>query len=81
MKRYKGYYIDGAVFKSEKEIDLFLKNEIIKKIKILSEMFASDRYTTGEKMRLTKDIHDRERILHDEYGMEWDEIEMIPYTA
>lgn len=81
MKRYKGYYIDGVIFNSKEEIDTFLKNEIIKKIKMFSKMFESDRYTPAEKMAITREITCREKVLHDDYGMDWETIEMIPYTA
>jgi hypothetical protein len=81
MKKYKGYYIDGVVFRSQKEIDNFLKEAHIKKIKVFHEMLFSERYSAAQKMELTRWIHDREVILHDEYKMTWDEIEEIPYTA
>ena len=83
MRRYKGYYIDGAIFKTEKQIDDFIKDEIIRKIKIFHSMLfeMGDRYTNAEKLGISDEIHQREIRLHDEYGMEWADIEEIPYRA
>lgn len=79
MTRYKGYYIDGVIFRTKQEIDDFIKNEIIRKIKIFYELFSSDRYSPAEKMSICKEISTREIRLHDEYGMEWDEIEALQF--
>lgn len=79
MKRYKGYYIDGVIFKSKEEIDAFLKNAIIEKIKTFHNMLFSGRYNASEMMAITKEISDREKILHDEYGMDWEAIENIQF--
>ena len=81
MKRYKGYYIDGAIFNSEAEIDSFIKNEIINKIKMLHDMMFSGRYNTADMMALSNEISTREERLHNEYNMSWDDIDMIPFTA
>lgn len=81
MTKYKGYYIDGVVFKTKAEIDSFIKAEIIKKIKVLHDMMFSGRYSYAEMMKINEDITVREYRLHDEYGMEWSDIEEIPYTA
>ena len=81
MKKYKGYYIDGVIFNSNTAIDDFIKNEIIKKIKVLHDMMFSGRYSNAEVMQLNNEITIREKRLHDEYGMNWEEIENIPFTA
>lgn len=80
MTKYK-YYIDGVVFKTKAEIDNFIKAEIIKKIKVFHDMMFSGRYNNAEMMELCDYIAIREKILHDEYGMNWEEIEEIPFTA
>ena len=79
MTRYKGYYIDGIIFTSKEEIDVFIKNEIIKKIKVLHDMMFSGRYNTADVMKINDEITIREQRLHDEYNMQWEEIEKIPY--
>lgn len=79
MRKYKGYYIDGVVFKSKSEIDDFIKNEIIKKIRVLHDIMFSGRYSNAEVMQLSNDISIMEQRLHDEYGMDWEEIENIPF--
>ena len=79
MKKYNGYYIDGVIFKSKNEIDDFIKNEIIKKIKIFHDMMFSGRYNTAEVLKLNDEITIREQRLHDEFNMSWEEIEEIPF--
>ena len=83
MKRYKGYYIDGVIFSTKKDIDNFIKSEIIRKICIFHRMLFDmpGRYTDDEKIAICGEIHDREIRLHDEYGMSWEEIEEIPYNT
>lgn len=81
MTQYKGYYIDNVIFHSREEIDQHIKNEIIKKIKVLHDMMFSGRYSNAEVMQLSNEITIREERLHDEYGMDWEEIEEIPFTA
>lgn len=81
MRKYKGYYIDGVIFHSREEIDQHIKNEIINKIKTLHDMMFSGRYSNAEVMQLSNEITIREERLHDEYGMDWEEIENIPFTA
>jgi len=77
MTKYKGYYIDGAIFNSKEDIDTFIKGETIKKIKQLYEMMTNPRYNAPELMAISNMITDREIILHNEYGMTWEEIENI----
>ena len=80
MKRYKGYYIDGVIFSNKKEIDDFIKKTIIGKIKTFHDMLFSGRYSGGELIAISNEITIREKRLHDEYNMSWEDIEMIPYT-
>lgn len=77
MTKYRGYYIDGVVFKNKKDIDEFVKNAIIEKIKQFTEMLFSGRYDASQMIELTAKISMRERRLHDEFGMSYEEIEMI----
>ena len=77
MTKYKGYYIDHVVFNSKKDIDEFCKNELIKSIKKYTDMMFCDRYDASQKMVLAGWIADREHLLHDEYGMSYEEIEAI----
>ena len=77
MTKYRGYYVDGVVFHNKKEIDIFVKQSIIDKIKLFNEMFLSDRYTPMQKMQIASEIAIRERRLHDEFGMDWTAIESI----
>ena len=77
MTRYKGYYIDHVVFNSKKDIDAFVKQSIIDKIKQFNKMMLSSRYSDAEKIQLVSMISDRERRLHEEFEMSWDDIEKI----
>lgn len=79
MTKYHGYYIDGVVFKSKKEIDDFHIKNIKKKICQLNDALFNQRYSAVEKIRIAGMIHDREIILHDEYGLDWEEIENIAF--
>lgn len=83
MKRYKGYYIDGVVFNSKADIDNMIKEETIKKIRMFHDMLFKfeKRYTVPEQLKICEEISIREKRLHDEYGMSWEDIEEIPFTA
>jgi hypothetical protein len=45
-------------------------------------MFApsSSRYSDAEIMKLSSWISDKEKVLHDEFGMSYDEIENLEYA-
>lgn len=77
MKRYRGYYIDGVVFKSMSEIDTFVKNSIIDKVKQFMGMFISEHYTAEQKKVISDEITIREQRLQTEFGMTATEIEAI----
>ena len=77
MTKYRGYYIDKVVFSSKSEIDAFVKQSIIDKIKQFNKMMMSSRYSDAEKIQLAGMISDRERRLHDEFEMSWEEVENI----
>lgn len=80
MVKYNGYYIDGVIFHNKQEIDNFIKDAIIKKIKVFSDMMLSGRYSSMEVLRICEEMHTREKVLHDTYGMSWEDIEMIPFN-
>ena len=80
MVKYNGYYIDGVIFHNKQEIDNFIKDAIIDKIKVFNNMLLSGRYNAAEMHRICEDIHTRETVLHDTYGMAWEDIEMIPFN-
>jgi len=83
MTKYRGYYIDHVVFNSKKDIDEHVKNELIAGIKkYIKLMFApsSSRYSDAEIMKLSSWISDKEKVLHDEFGMSYDEIENLEYA-
>lgn len=72
MIQYKGYYIDHVYFNNKKEIDDFIKSELIRKYKMLCEMFADDPC-----MELVVMMEPYENRLHNEYGLSYEEIENI----
>lgn len=80
MVKYNGYYIDGVIFHNKQEIDNFIKDAIIDKIKVFNNMLLSGRYNAAEMHHICEDIHTRETVLHDTYGMAWEDIEMIPFN-
>lgn len=79
MTQYKGYYIDNVTFSSTKEIDIFIKENIIKHLIELQSLMFSGRYTAKEKIKIAREMTDQEKILHDEYEMTWEEIENALY--
>ena len=63
MIKYRGYYIDGVVFKTKEDIDTFVRDTIIKKAKQFIEMLASGRYNACEMMKISEEISIREKRL------------------
>lgn len=76
MKQYKGYYLDNVIFNSEREIEAFIKKNMIEQYKMLCEMFAKDSC-----MELIEMIHPYEEKLHKEFGLSYEEIEQIEIEA
>lgn len=72
MIKYKGYYIDGAVFKSKNDIDEHLKNLAIERYKKLSKMFSKK-----PSMELSSLLSDLSIKLHDEHKLSYNEIELL----
>lgn len=73
MKKYKGYYIDNVTFSSKKEIDEFIKNDMIKHIKKLLKIMATNPVAASE-------ITLYEKALHNEFGLTCDEIEELEFA-
>lgn len=72
MKQYKGYYIDGVIFKSKKDIDEFRKENAIERYKLLVKEFVrkSDH-------AINKIIVEHEERLHKVFGLSYEEIEEL----
>ena len=76
MKQYKGYYIDNVVFNSKKDIDIFLKEQAIRSYQIACQMFARH-----PEMEYSIYADEKAEVLHDQFGMNWEEIEEIEIKA
>ena len=76
MKNYKGYYIDGVVFHSKSEIDMFIKEQAIERYKQLCAMFANK-----PSMELNAMMCDKADYLHNVCGLSYDAIEQIEIEA
>lgn len=72
MKKYRGYYIDGIIFKSTAEIDAFLRETAIKAYKQAIRHF--EKYANMEASIYADQIAQR---LHRVHGLTWEEIESI----
>ena len=72
MKQYKGYYIDGVVFKSKEEIDKCIEEKAVEAYKTALEIFA--RRMTMEASIYVSEKADR---LHDDFGYDWETLEKI----
>ena len=72
MIKYKGYYIDGTVFKSKNDIDEHYKNLTIERYIKLSKMFSKN-----PSMELCSLLSDLSIKLHDEFNLEYSEIEAL----
>lgn len=76
MKKYRGYYIDGCVFRTEKEIDDFVKNQAVKKYSTLCAMFSRN-----PSMELNAIMCAHAYSLHHEHGLSYEQIEQIEISA
>ena len=72
MIKYKGYYIDGTVFKSENDIDEHVKNLAIERYKKLSIMFSKN-----PTMELSSLLSDLSIKLHEQHNLSYNEIEAL----
>lgn len=73
MTQYKGYYIDHIIFNSKADIDNFRKEQAINRYKMMCEMFA--RQDAG--MELSILMSEQADLLHNEFGMDYNDIEAI----
>lgn len=69
---YKGYYIDGVTFKSEKEIDEFRKENAIERYGFLIKDFVRKSDNVINKI-----IVEHEERLHNVFGLSYKEIEEL----
>ena len=72
MTQYKGYYIDHIIFNSKADIDNFIKEQAIDRYKMMCRMFADN-----STMELSIIMSEHADKLHNEFGMEYNEIENI----
>ena len=76
MIKYRGYYIDHVVFNNKADIDNYIKDSLIARIKKLTKlMFGSS--DAGYMMACSEQISVCERALHNDCGMGWAEIEAL----
>lgn len=80
MKQYKGYYIDKVVFNSKKDIDTFIMNKVIESARALNNMLMSGRYNSTEMITISDMISKAESRLHNEFNMDYTEIENAIYA-
>lgn len=73
MTQYKGYYIDHIIFNSKADIDNFRKEQAIDRYKMMCRMFA--RQDAG--MELSILMSEQADRLHNEFGMDYNDIEAI----
>lgn len=73
MTQYKGYYIDHIVFNSKADIDNFRKEQAINRYKMMCQMFAE--HDAG--MELSILMSEQADRLHNEFGLDYNEIEEI----
>ena len=73
MTQYKGYYIDHIIFNSKADIDNFRKEQAINRYKMMCQMFA--RQDAG--MELSILMSEQADLLHNQFGMDYNEIENI----
>ena len=76
MTQYRGYYIDHFYFNNKSEIDEFVKSQAIEKFKTLNKIF-SYRGTMEASIACDKQAE----ILHNQFGLTWNEIEAIEIEA
>lgn len=72
MTRYKNLYIDGVIFKNEKEIDDFLMNSAIQEYKNRCKVFSATKTLASAEF-----ADEQATFLHDTYRISWEEIERM----
>lgn len=76
MKKYKGYYIDKVAFRSEAEIDGFVKQLAIREYKIRCQVFS-----LNGTMEASILADEQAQKLNKEYGISWEELEAMEIEA
>ena len=79
MKQYRGYYIDHVIFNSTADIDLHIKNQLISRVKKFSKLLdnAGAHFSAEYAHGCMQEISNAEQKLHDEFGMSYEELEML----
>lgn len=77
MTQYKGYYIDHIIYNSKTEIDNFIKEQAIDRYKMMCRMFARE----DASMELSIMMSEQADRLHNQFGMDYNEIEEIEIEA
>ena len=72
MKKYKGQYIDGIIFKNRKDIDEFQRQCAYDAYKTACELFIEK-----PSMATSMYLEERAMTLHNQYGLEWGDIQQI----
>lgn len=77
MIQYKGYYIDHIIFNSKADIDNFIKEQAIDRYRMMCRMFARE----DASMELSILMSEQADRLHNQFGMDYNEIEEIEIEA
>lgn len=77
MTQYKGYYIDHIIFNSKTDIDNFIKEQAIDRYKMMCRMFAQE----DAGMELSIMMSEQADLLHNQFGLDYNEIEEIEIEA
>lgn len=72
MKKYKGQYIDGVIFKTSNDIDEFQRQCALDSYKKACQLFI-EKPTMATSMY----VEERAMTLHNQYGLGWDDIQDI----
>lgn len=76
MKKYRGCYIDGVVYKSKKDIDAALKRMAIEHFKISVQVF-----TIHPDYSHSTYVQRQAEALNSQHNLSWEEIEQIEIEA
>lgn len=76
MKKNRGYYIDGVIFKSEADIDISIREQAANRYRTLTKVFVNNM-----NLEATMICGDYARYMHDTCGFSWSEIEAIEIEA
>ena len=69
---YKGYEIDGSIFKTKEDVDNFLRQQAVNAYKIACQLF-------DECHTVVNALHcdEKAEILVNNFGYTWDEVEAL----